>query len=106
MTGTSDWPLAEIISIKDVQGAKCYYVHYVDFNKRLDEWVTEESLDTRKVHFPRRDGGSNTGVSTPKKAHIGGGGPIGSVSRYGSINENLLNKIDLVDLRVLLLDQS
>jgi histone acetyltransferase HTATIP len=30
MTGTSDWPLAEIISIKDVQGAKCYYVHYVD----------------------------------------------------------------------------
>ncbi|KAH0811836.1 hypothetical protein GEV33_010957 [Tenebrio molitor] len=84
MTGTSDWPLAEIISIKDVQGAKCYYVHYVDFNKRLDEWVTEESLDTRKVHFPRRDGGSNTGVSTPKKAHIGGGGPIGSVSRPSS----------------------
>lgn len=42
-------------------------------NKRLDEWVTEESLDTRKVHFPRKDGGSNTGVSTPKKLHIGGG---------------------------------
>ncbi|XP_008192200.1 histone acetyltransferase Tip60 [Tribolium castaneum] len=84
MTGTSDWPLAEIISIKDVQGSKLYYVHYVDFNKRLDEWVTEESLDTRKVHFPRRDGGSNTGVSTPKKIHIGGGGAIGSVSRPSS----------------------
>lgn len=53
-------------------------------NKRLDEWVTEESLDTRKVHFPRRDGGSNTGVSTPKKVHIGGGGPIGSTSRPSS----------------------
>lgn len=49
-------------------------------NKRLDEWVTEESLDTRKVHFPRRDGGSNTEVSTPKKIQIGGGGQ--SVSRY------------------------
>lgn len=88
--------LAEIISIKDVQGTKCYYVHYVDckyfiqhsifvtrrcffsvlVNKRLDEWVTEESLDTRKVHFPRKDIGPGTGVTTPKKIHIGSG--IGS----------------------------
>ncbi|CAG9855987.1 unnamed protein product [Phyllotreta striolata] len=74
MTGTNDWPLAEIISIKDVASSKYYYVHYVDFNKRLDEWVTEESLDTRKVHFPRKDtGGCSTGVSTPKKLQIGGG---------------------------------
>ncbi|KAG5883135.1 hypothetical protein JTB14_030965 [Gonioctena quinquepunctata] len=90
MTGTNDWPLAEIISIKDVHGSKCYYVHYVDFNKRLDEWVTEESLDTRKVHFPRKDvGGSNTGVSTPKKIQIGGGG----ISRPSSPinNTELLN---------------
>lgn len=82
MSGTDDWPLAELVSIKDVGigGHRVYYVHYVDFNKRLDEWVGEESLDTRKVHFPRRDGGSNTaaasGVSTPKKIHIGAGGPI------------------------------
>ncbi|XP_044749481.1 histone acetyltransferase Tip60 isoform X2 [Coccinella septempunctata] len=71
MKGTDDWPLAELISIKEILGTKCYYVHYVDFNKRLDEWVTEEYLDTRKVHFPRRDGTSNTGVSTPKKIHFG-----------------------------------
>lgn len=45
-------------------------------NKRLDEWVTEESLDTRKVHFPRRDGTSNTGVSTPKKMPVGTGGSV------------------------------
>lgn len=93
-----------IVSLRPAQLNK--YIEFFVVNKRLDEWVTEESLDTRKVHFPRRDGGSNTGVSTPKKAHIGGGGPIGSVSRYGSINENLLNKIDLADLRVPLLDQS
>ncbi|XP_050300032.1 histone acetyltransferase Tip60 [Anthonomus grandis grandis] len=73
MKGTKDWPLAEIISIKDVQGTKYYYVHYVDFNKRLDEWVLEESLDTRKVHFPRKDAGPGTGVTTPKKLHIGSG---------------------------------
>lgn len=36
----------------------------------MDEWVTEEDLDTRKVQFPRRDGtqtGASTGVTTPKK---------------------------------------
>lgn len=30
MHGTDDWPLAEIISIRDVQGKNMYYVHYVD----------------------------------------------------------------------------
>lgn len=70
MYGTDDWPLAEIISIRDVNGKPMFYVHYVDFNKRLDGWVTEEFLDTRKVQFPRKDGtttGQNTGVTTPKK---------------------------------------
>lgn len=39
-------------------------------NKRLDGWVMEDYLDTRKVQFPRKDGtttGQNTGVTTPKK---------------------------------------
>ncbi|KAF4526222.1 hypothetical protein B566_EDAN001907 [Ephemera danica] len=41
-------------------------------NKRLDEWVTEERLDTRKVQFPRKDiPASHSGLQTPKK--IGGG---------------------------------
>lgn len=62
----------------------------ISVNKRLDEWVTEESLDTRKVHFPRKDGGSNTGMSTPKKISIGSGG---TVSRPSSPinNSELLN---------------
>lgn len=39
-------------------------------NKRLDDWVTENCLDTRKVQYPRKDGtttGQNTGISTPKR---------------------------------------
>ncbi|XP_072753936.1 histone acetyltransferase Tip60 [Anoplolepis gracilipes] len=71
MITTNDWPLAEIISVKDVQGVKCYYVHYVDFNKRLDEWVMEASLDTRKVQYPRREGTTpGTGAATPKKQAV------------------------------------
>lgn len=41
-------------------------------NKRLDDWVTEDALDTRKVQFPRKDGsttGHNTGATTPKRQH-------------------------------------
>lgn len=32
MNGTNDWPLAEIISVKDIMGQqqKLFYVHYVD----------------------------------------------------------------------------
>jgi len=95
MKGTSDWPLAEIISIKDVGGAKYYYVHYVDFNKRLDEWITEESLDTRKVHFPRKDLGTGTEASTPKKSHIGSGiSTSGQCSRPAS---PILNNVELLN---------
>ncbi|CAH0727079.1 unnamed protein product, partial [Brenthis ino] len=76
MQGGDDWPLAEIISIKEVRGEREYYVHYVDFNKRLDEWVGESWLDTRKVQFPRRDGAPTGGTTTPKKTHIGSGGGV------------------------------
>ncbi|XP_057329052.1 histone acetyltransferase Tip60 [Microplitis mediator] len=69
MHSTNDWTLAELISVKEVMGVKYYYVHYVDFNKRLDEWVTEDCLDTRKVQYPHRDGATapGTGCATPKK---------------------------------------
>lgn len=30
MNGTDDWPLAEIISIREVHGHLMFYVHYVD----------------------------------------------------------------------------
>ncbi|CAB3371095.1 Hypothetical predicted protein [Cloeon dipterum] len=67
MSNSDDWPLAEVISIRDGEGTKYFYVHYIDFNKRLDEWVTEERLDTRKVQFPRKDGASSqSGLQTPK----------------------------------------
>ncbi|XP_014239741.1 histone acetyltransferase Tip60 isoform X2 [Cimex lectularius] len=70
-----EWPLAEIVSVKEVNGTCHYYVHFVDYNKRLDEWVTDARLDTRKVQFPRKDG---SGVNTPnKKLAPGGGGNIG-----------------------------
>uniref|UniRef100_A0A671SB46 Histone acetyltransferase KAT5 n=1 Tax=Sinocyclocheilus anshuiensis TaxID=1608454 RepID=A0A671SB46_9TELE len=50
-----EWPLAEILSVKDPPGRKLYYVHYIDFNKRLDEWVTPDRLDLKKLQFPKKE---------------------------------------------------
>lgn len=50
-----------------------FEIEFVD-NKRLDEWVTEERLDTRKVQYPRKDGlttgASGTGTSTPNRIKV------------------------------------
>jgi len=60
MAGSDEWSTAEIIKIRpaltssaDTDGVgdaldetkRLFYVHYVDFNKRLDCWVAEDRLD-------------------------------------------------------------
>ncbi|XP_030637303.1 histone acetyltransferase KAT5 [Chanos chanos] len=64
-----EWPLAEILSVKDVPGKKVYYVHYIDFNKRLDEWVTPDRLDMKKIQFPKKE------AKTPSKNGLPGSRP-------------------------------
>nr|XP_046265885.1 histone acetyltransferase KAT5-like isoform X3 [Scatophagus argus] len=64
-----EWPLAEILSLKEVSGRKLYYVHYIDFNKRLDEWVTADRLDMKKLQFPKKE------AKTPTKNGLPGSRP-------------------------------
>lgn len=49
------WPLAKIFSMKDISGWKLFYVYYIDFNKHLDEWVTHDLLDLKKIQFPKKE---------------------------------------------------
>lgn len=45
--------LAEILSINSRRSPPRFYVHYVDFNKRLDEWITANRINLEKdVIFP------------------------------------------------------
>ncbi|KAL4987628.1 hypothetical protein BDW68DRAFT_187845 [Aspergillus falconensis] len=45
---------AEILSIKQRKDGLAFYVHYVDFNKRLDEWVASSRLDlSHEVEWPQ-----------------------------------------------------
>ncbi|EGP84396.1 unnamed protein product [Zymoseptoria tritici ST99CH_3D1] len=44
---------AEILSMQTRKGLPTFYVHYEDFNKRLDEWVSADRLDlTQEVEWP------------------------------------------------------
>lgn len=40
-----EWREAEVLSIRNGS----YYVHYLDYNKRLDEWVTIDNLDLNSI---------------------------------------------------------
>ncbi|XP_070385192.1 histone acetyltransferase KAT5-like isoform X2 [Dermacentor albipictus] len=53
MKNSDDWPLAEVLAIKKLPDNKAiYYIHYVDYNKRLDDWVTFDRLDPTKLQLP------------------------------------------------------
>lgn len=44
---------AEILAIQSKKGKLVFYVHYEEFNKRLDEWVTEDRIDlSKEVEWP------------------------------------------------------
>lgn len=54
--------VAEILSVRHLSnGQTLYYIHFIDFNKRLDEWVTEDRLDLKKMQLPKKE------VKTPLK---------------------------------------
>lgn len=64
--------LAEILSIQTRKGQPYYYVHYEEFNKRLDEWVPGDRFDLScEVEFPLPD----AVVDAKKPAHAGSPAP-------------------------------
>ncbi|XP_039575718.1 histone acetyltransferase KAT5 [Passer montanus] len=69
--------------VKDISGRKLFYVHYIDFNKRLDEWVTHDRLDLKRVQVPRKE------AKTPTKNGLPG-------SRPGSPDRDTKRKVEVV----------
>ncbi|AMD21129.1 HEL152Wp [Eremothecium sinecaudum] len=50
----TEFRLAEILSINSRRQPPKFYVHYIDFNKRLDEWILASRIDfKREVYFPK-----------------------------------------------------
>ncbi|KAI4242145.1 MAG: hypothetical protein L6R40_004188 [Gallowayella cf. fulva] len=65
---------AEILSIQSRKGQPSYYVHYEEFNKRLDEWVAASRLDlTQEVEWPQPEAPSKKSqkqAAPPKSATL------------------------------------
>ena len=105
MAGTDEWSTAEIIKIRPAlsssadtdhlgdandEAKRLFYVHYVDFNKRLDCWVTEDRLDLANarlkgqepVETKKEDVGSATGrcfSPTPSATNLAASGELDDV---------------------------
>lgn len=62
--GDIDYHVAEILAIKgnsyqehsnnNSDSFMMFYVHYIEFNKRLDEWVDTSRLDLTKIEWPSK----------------------------------------------------
>ncbi|CAL8117193.1 unnamed protein product [Orchesella dallaii] len=65
MSTGDNWEMAEILHIRELdEYTRAYYVHYIGFNKRLDEWVLDENrLNLAKVLHPPKGGESATPVA-------------------------------------------
>lgn len=75
----SEFRRAEILSSRDTPAYGLeYYVHYTEFNKRLDEWVSIKRLDfSRPIEFPAPKKNVKDGAAPAKKGRAGtpsGGG--------------------------------
>lgn len=52
MPDSDELLLAEILSVKqEPDGIYQYYVHWTDFNRRLDAWVGSERMDLQSVSY-------------------------------------------------------
>ena len=89
---SGDWHYAEILSKKETPGSTLYYVHFEDFNKRLDDWVTVEKMDLTKMELVKKDlkpplkAGSRQ--SSPERELNGSQKKVPMVGRKRKINED------------------
>lgn len=67
-------PLAQIeqaLTEPNQPPVKLYYVHYIDYNKRLDEWVTIDRMRLDKIQAPvASSGGASLANSHSAQSHL------------------------------------
>ena len=85
-----EWPMAEILSIRQLQnGGKQYYVHFLEYNKRLDEWVSEDRLNFSHVEPPKpKENDSKNNMNTPKRSASASAAPSRPSTPPGILESN------------------
>lgn len=93
--------LAEILSINSRRSPPKFYVHYVDFNKRLDEWITADRINLEKnVMFPRPKTAEEDISKQKKKKKKTPGPSTGESGDQRSESPEATDVMDLEDLNV------
>ncbi|KAG0331837.1 Histone acetyltransferase [Podila humilis] len=88
----SEYRKAEILSIRPTPTAddasRCeYYVHYSDYNKRLDEWVTPERLNLLgEIEYPKSKKPVKSGLAESAGKASEPGTPSGTGTSRGTKN--------------------
>ncbi|CAF0946939.1 unnamed protein product [Adineta ricciae] len=54
---------AEIVSIREINGVHEFYIHYVNYNRRLDEWVTVDRMNLKELTPPSSSSSSSNNIS-------------------------------------------
>lgn len=57
MSNSLEYQKGEVLGIRNVNNKRSFYIHYIDFNKRLDEWVDASDLkldSPSEVEMPKK----------------------------------------------------
>lgn len=92
---------AELLARQPKKAGLFFYVHYVEFNKRLDEWVQESRIDlSQQIDWPKLDKlkkTPGTGTSTPVPGSAGAGAQKTSKSSKNNKRSGTRNKSSKFD---------
>lgn len=61
---------AEIVSIREHNGVSEYYIHYVNYNRRLDEWVTVEKMNLKELAPPASSSSSSATTNSSSSNNL------------------------------------
>lgn len=90
-------PLAQIeqaLNEPNQPPIKLYYVHYIDYNKRLDEWVTIDRMKLDKIQAPVSSSSSSSAAAATSSSGLGNSAHSASQSHLCNIS----NSSNLKDL--------
>ncbi|CAF4486130.1 unnamed protein product [Rotaria socialis] len=61
---------AEVVSIRELDGVYEFYIHYVNFNRRLDEWVTVDKMNLKELAPPSSSSTSSASSNNTQEVPV------------------------------------
>uniref|UniRef100_A0A5S6QAT1 histone acetyltransferase n=1 Tax=Trichuris muris TaxID=70415 RepID=A0A5S6QAT1_TRIMR len=102
---SNQWTDGEVLAKREKDGKTLYYVHYLNCNRRLDEWVPEEKIDfsscqsksgRRASLYVDKLRSRNRGLLTKNKSQVQDSQERSSAAPRGSASLNLRDADDIV----------